>query len=52
MSFPFVPPELFMYKNSTTGDDMYGLLFKPHNIEPGKQYPAVQFVYGGPQVRK
>ncbi|XP_054752150.2 dipeptidyl peptidase 9-like [Lytechinus pictus] len=51
MPFPFVPPELFTYKNSSTGDDMYGLLFKPHNIEPGKQYPTVQFVYGGPQVQ-
>ncbi|XP_072173545.1 dipeptidyl peptidase 9-like [Diadema setosum] len=51
MSFPFVAPELFVYKNSSTGDDMYGLLFKPHNLEPGRQYPTVQFVYGGPQVQ-
>ena len=52
MSFPFVPPEMFVYKNSSTGDDMYGLLFKPHNHEPGKQYPTIQFVYGGPQVSR
>ena len=48
---PCIPPELFTYKHSQTNEDMYGLLYKPHNLEPGKQYPTVLFTYGGPQVQ-
>lgn len=26
-------------------------MYKPHNLQPGKKYPTVIFIYGGPQVQ-
>ncbi len=46
-----VPPELFSYTNSATGDDMYGLLYRPHSPDPNRPHPTVLFVYGGPQIQ-
>ncbi|MFM8499892.1 MAG: DPP IV N-terminal domain-containing protein [Chakrabartia sp.] len=28
----------------------YGLLFKPLGYEPGKRYPLIDLIYGGPQI--
>ncbi|XP_070537358.1 dipeptidyl peptidase 9-like isoform X2 [Ptychodera flava] len=47
----YQPPEIFQYKSDSSGCTMYGLLYKPHQIEQGKKYPTVVFVYGGPQVQ-
>lgn len=30
---------------------MYGMMFKPPNIEPGVKYPTMLFLYGGPHVQ-
>ena len=30
---------------------MYGMMFKPPNIEPGVKYPTLLFLYGGPHVQ-
>ncbi|XP_013399764.1 dipeptidyl peptidase 9 isoform X1 [Lingula anatina] len=46
----YKPPEIFSY-DSQCGFTMYGMLYKPHNLEPGKKYPTMLFVYGGPQVQ-
>ncbi|XP_077968391.1 dipeptidyl peptidase 9-like [Styela clava] len=46
----YKPPELFTYK-STTGFDMHGMIHKPLEIQPGKKYPTVLYVYGGPRVQ-
>ncbi len=43
-------PELFSYE-SESGFTMYGMLYRPHDFEPGRRYPTVMFVYGGPQVQ-
>jgi len=46
-------PELFSYKISS-GDKLCGMMFKPHQIDqspPGKKYPVVLCVYGGPEVQ-
>ncbi|EDO46612.1 predicted protein [Nematostella vectensis] len=43
-------PEIFSYK-SKQGYQVYGLIFKPHNVEPGVKYPTILYVYGGPQVQ-
>src|SRR5438309_6719591 len=29
--------------------DLYGLLYKPGNFDPGKKYPIVNHIYPGPQ---
>ncbi|MFN8243323.1 MAG: DPP IV N-terminal domain-containing protein [Ferruginibacter sp.] len=29
--------------------DLYGLLFKPTNLDPAKKYPVVNYIYPGPQ---
>nr|KAF6499844.1 dipeptidyl peptidase 8 [Molossus molossus] len=46
----YTPPEIFSFE-STTGFTLYGMLYKPHNLQPGKKYPTVLFIYGGPQVQ-
>ncbi|XP_071941641.1 dipeptidyl peptidase 9-like [Antedon mediterranea] len=50
LGISYVPPELVSYKNSS-GDEVFGLVYKPHNLEAGCKYPTVLFVYGGPQVQ-
>ena len=29
--------------------DLYGLLFKPTTLEPGRKYPIINYIYPGPQ---
>uniref|UniRef100_A0A8C2GZT4 dipeptidyl-peptidase IV n=1 Tax=Cyprinus carpio TaxID=7962 RepID=A0A8C2GZT4_CYPCA len=45
----YVPPEIFSFPASS-GFQLYGMLYKPHNLKPGKKHPTILFVYGGPQV--
>uniref|UniRef100_A0A672L9A8 dipeptidyl-peptidase IV n=1 Tax=Sinocyclocheilus grahami TaxID=75366 RepID=A0A672L9A8_SINGR len=46
----YVPPEIFSFPASS-GFLIYGMLYKPHNLKPGKKHPTILFVYGGPQVQ-
>ncbi|XP_061884105.1 dipeptidyl peptidase 9-like [Entelurus aequoreus] len=46
----YTHPEIFSFLG-TSGFQIYGLLYKPHNLLPGKKYPTVVSVYGGPQVQ-
>uniref|UniRef100_A0A8B9TMI0 dipeptidyl-peptidase IV n=1 Tax=Anas platyrhynchos TaxID=8839 RepID=A0A8B9TMI0_ANAPL len=46
----YIPPEVFSFESST-GFTLYGMMYKPHNLQPGKKYPTVLFIYGGPQVQ-
>ncbi len=46
----YCPPELFSHTISS-GDKIYGMMFKPRNMAPGKKYPVVLSVYGGPEVQ-
>uniref|UniRef100_A0AAR2LMH4 dipeptidyl-peptidase IV n=1 Tax=Pygocentrus nattereri TaxID=42514 RepID=A0AAR2LMH4_PYGNA len=46
----YVPPEIFSFP-AKSGFELYGMLYKPHNLKPGKKHPAILFVYGGPQVQ-
>lgn len=43
-------PEVVTLKSSA-GDTLYGALLKPRTIEPGKRYPTIVMVYGGPSVQ-
>ncbi|XP_045156026.1 dipeptidyl peptidase 9 isoform X3 [Echinops telfairi] len=45
----YVPPEIFQFR--TPADvPLYGMVYKPHSVQPGRKHPTVLFVYGGPQV--
>eukprot|EP00095_Tigriopus_kingsejongensis_P006537 maker-scaffold842_size89644-snap-gene-0.13 protein:Tk06537 transcript:maker-scaffold842_size89644-snap-gene-0.13-mRNA-1 annotation:"dipeptidyl peptidase 9" len=43
-------PELFS-RTIGSGDLLYGMIFKPHNMVPDKRYPVIVNVYGGPEVQ-
>jgi dipeptidyl aminopeptidase/acylaminoacyl peptidase len=44
------PPTPFTVKARDGKTDLYGLLFKPTDFDPGKKYPIVNYVYPGPQT--
>ncbi|XP_058855005.1 dipeptidyl peptidase 8-like isoform X1 [Acipenser ruthenus] len=46
----YIPPEVFSFE-SQSGHTLYGMMYRPHNLQQGKKYPTVVFVYGGPQVQ-
>uniref|UniRef100_H2Z5L8 Dipeptidyl peptidase 9 n=1 Tax=Ciona savignyi TaxID=51511 RepID=H2Z5L8_CIOSA len=46
----YSPPELFSFVNSC-GDKIHGLYHKPSNMEAGRRYPTVLYIYGGPHVQ-
>jgi len=46
----WTPPELFKAKARDGITDIYGLLTKPSDFDPGKRYPVVEYIYPGPQV--
>jgi dipeptidyl-peptidase 4 len=46
----WVAPEPFTVKARDGRTDLYGLMFKPSNFDPAKQYPIVNYIYPGPQV--
>ncbi len=43
-------PELVSFKNAE-GTTLYGTLLRPRVMDPGKRYPVVVMVYGGPGVQ-
>src|SRR5207253_974674 len=44
------PPVPFTVKARDGVTDLYGLMFKPTNFDPGKRYPIVNHIYPGPQT--
>lgn len=44
------PPEPFTVKARDGVTDIYGLMFKPSNLDPAKRYPIVNHIYPGPQT--
>lgn len=45
----YSPPEIFDFPGKS-GFQLYGMVYKPHNLQPGRKHPTILFVYGGPQV--
>lgn len=43
-------PELFSHDISS-GDKLYGMIFKPRDMQPNERYPVVLQIYGGPEVQ-
>ncbi|XP_026544838.1 dipeptidyl peptidase 9-like [Notechis scutatus] len=46
----YIPPEIFHF-HTPSDVELYGMVYKPHDLQPGKKHPTVLFVYGGPQVQ-
>ncbi|KAM3876509.1 dipeptidyl peptidase 9 [Diretmus argenteus] len=46
----YSPPEIFNFPGKS-GFQLYGMLYKPHKLLPGRKHPTIVFVYGGPQVQ-
>jgi dipeptidyl aminopeptidase/acylaminoacyl peptidase len=45
----WMAPETFHVKAHDGKTDVYGLLFRPANLDPAKKYPIIDFIYPGPQ---
>ncbi|WP_439183540.1 DPP IV N-terminal domain-containing protein [Carboxylicivirga taeanensis] len=43
-------PEPFKVKGRDGQTDIYGVLFKPNNFDPNKQYPVIEGTYSGPHT--
>ncbi|KAJ1525894.1 hypothetical protein ONE63_009085 [Megalurothrips usitatus] len=46
----FYCPDLYSHQISA-GLDLWAMVFKPHNFQPGRRYPTVLHIYGGPEVQ-
>jgi dipeptidyl aminopeptidase/acylaminoacyl peptidase len=45
----WVAPETFHAKGSDGETEVYGLLFRPANLDESKRYPIIDHIYPGPQ---
>ncbi|MCU4175257.1 DPP IV N-terminal domain-containing protein [Carboxylicivirga sp. N1Y90] len=43
-------PEAFVCKGRDGVTDIYGVVFKPYNLDPNKSYPIIEGTYSGPQT--
>ena len=43
-------PETFVVKAADGVTDLYGVMYKPYDFDPTKQYPIIEYVYPGPQT--
>ena len=41
-------PEPFVAKGRDGKTDIWGLIFRPMNFNPGKRYPVIEYIYAGP----
>jgi len=46
----FPPPEIVCHA-LPSGDKLFGMVYKPHNLLPGGKDPVVLSVYGGPELQ-
>ena len=44
------PPETIVVKARDGVTDIYGLMFKPVNLDPQRKYPIINHIYPGPQT--
>lgn len=45
-------PERFRAKARDGITDVYGVIFRPSNLDPTQQYPVIDAIYAGPQVNQ
>lgn len=46
-----LPPPEFTTVDAADGSTLYGAVYPPPSLEPGKRYPLIVSVYGGPHVQ-
>lgn len=46
----FATPEQFSVKAADGETDLWGVIYKPHDFDPKKKYPVIEYIYGGPQM--
>jgi dipeptidyl aminopeptidase/acylaminoacyl peptidase len=44
------PPEELVVKAADKKTELYGVLYKPHDFDPSRKYPVIDFIYAGPQT--
>jgi len=42
-------PEVFVTKGRDGLTDIWGVICRPSNMDPGKTYPIIEYIYAGPQ---
>ncbi|MBL7113692.1 MAG: prolyl oligopeptidase family serine peptidase, partial [Bacteroidales bacterium] len=45
----WIAPVAFTVKARDGETDLYGIMYKPTNFDPGKKYPIINYIYPGPQ---
>ena len=43
------PPEVFVAKGRDGATDIWGVVVRPTNFDPGRTYPVIENIYAGPQ---
>jgi len=43
------PPEVFVAKGRDGKTDIWGIISRPNDLDPGKKYPILEDIYAGPQ---
>lgn len=43
------PPEVFVAKGRDGNTDIWGLIYRPRNVDATKKYPVIEDIYAGPQ---
>ena len=43
------PPEVFVAKGRDGKTDIWGIICRPKNFDPGRKYPVIEQIYAGPQ---
>jgi dipeptidyl aminopeptidase/acylaminoacyl peptidase len=49
MEAGYRPPEMFKVKAADDVTDLYGVMWKPFDFDPEKEYPVIVYCYPGPQ---
>jgi len=45
----WAPPEVFVAKGRDGKTDIWGIIARPKDFNPGKKYPVIENIYAGPQ---
>ncbi|MEQ4723726.1 DPP IV N-terminal domain-containing protein [Nonomuraea sp. B19D2] len=48
----WTPPERFRATAADGVTDVYGVIYRPHDFDPGRRYPVIDHVYPGPQTSR
>jgi dipeptidyl aminopeptidase/acylaminoacyl peptidase len=48
----WTPPERFRATAADGVTDVYGVIYRPHDFDPGRRYPVIDHVYPGPQTTR